>query len=213
MFTGLVEELGKVQGIKRSGNSLRLIIEANNVTKEVKLGDSIAVNGTCLTVVNFGKGYFEADVMPETFDKTNLKYLKPGDRVNLERTLRPVDRLGGHIVQGHVDEVGWIYEIKPWEIAKLITIKATRDFLKYLVPKGSVAIDGISLTVVNVYEDSFTVSIIPHTFQNTTLGYKKVGAPVNLEADILAKYVINFLQKSQTAQKIDLNFLADNGFL
>ncbi|ABB14539.1 riboflavin synthase [Carboxydothermus hydrogenoformans] len=213
MFTGLVEELGRVREIKKSGESLTLTVEAKTILEDIKLGDSIAVNGTCLTVVNFGNDYFEADVMPETYTKTNLKFLSPGDRVNLERTLRPTDRLGGHIVQGHVDEVGWIVEIRAKEIAKIIKIKASEGFLQYLVPKGSVAVDGISLTVVDVYNDSFTVSIIPHTFKNTTLGYKTIGSPVNLEADILAKYVFSFIKKQGASRKIDLNFLAEHGFL
>jgi len=213
MFTGLVEELGEIKTVKRLGNSLKLSIKAKTILSDIKLGDSIAVNGTCLTVVSFGDNYFEVDVMPETFSKTNLKFLKSGDKVNLERTLRPSDRFGGHIVQGHVDEVGFISEIKPYEIANLVKIKASQEFLNYLVSKGSIAVDGVSLTIVEVFNDSFTVSLIPHTFKHTTLGFKKVGDPVNLEADILAKYVFNFLKKASASQKLDLNFLAEHGFL
>jgi len=213
MFTGLVEELGEIKTVKRLGNSLKLSIKAKTILSDIKLGDSIAVNGTCLTVVSFGDNYFEVDVMPETFSKTNLKFLKSGDKVNLERTLRPSDRFGGHIVQGHIDEVGFILEIKPYEIANLVKIKASQEFLNYLVSKGSIAVDGVSLTIVEVFNDSFTVSLIPHTFKHTTLGFKKVGDPVNLEADILAKYVFNFLKKTSASQKLDLNFLTEHGFL
>jgi len=216
LFTGLVEELGIIKAIYHGADSSRLQIAARVVLEDVKLGDSIAVNGVCLTVVDFTKDNFQAEVMAETLKKTNLKELKKGDRVNLERALQIGDRLGGHLVSGHVDGVGKITEQKRHDIALVTRIETPENVLQYLIPKGSVAIDGISLTIVDVNENDFTVSLIPHTRLLTTLGLKKVGDKVNLEVDMLARYVEKFVNKKPTRNKekgISVEFLAENGFL
>jgi riboflavin synthase len=216
MFTGLVEELGKVKTISRGAKSVCLTVAANKVLADVKLGDSIAVNGTCLTVVDHGDTWFTADVMPETVDRTALAGLKPGDIVNLERTLQLGDRFGGHIVSGHIDGIGIISEMKKDDNAVLVHIEAGNEVMRYIIKKGSIAVDGISLTVVTYSESGFTVSLIPHTAALTTLGVKKPGDPVNLEVDLIGKYVEKLLglQKTDLSKKppITMNFLRENGF-
>jgi riboflavin synthase len=186
MFTGIVEELGSV--ISREGPRLR--IAASTVLDDVTMGASIAVNGTCLTVVGWdtGEGWWEADVVDETYARTALGQLQPGHRVNLERPVRLSDRLGGHLVQGHVDGVGEIVTGAPD-----LRIRCPHDLLRYIVEKGSITIDGISLTVVQPTEDGFTVAVIPHTQEVTTLGHKGPGDLVNLEVDVTAKYVERLL--------------------
>lgn len=215
MFTGIIEELGTVQRLDRGSNSCQIVIQAAQVLEDVKLGDSIAINGVCLTVTSFDREHFTADMMAETLAKTNLKDLGSGQRVNLERATRLGDRMGGHLVQGHVDAVGTIVEQQKVGIATVLRIKASDELLQYLVAKGSVAIDGISLTVVEVLSDSFTVSIIPHTSKMTTLGFKKSGDTVNLEADIIGRYVEKLLKRSEGKNKSVLSseFLAEHGFL
>lgn len=216
MFTGLVEELGKVKTVARGTLSVRLTVSARAITGDVKLGDSIAVNGTCLTVVDFGDSWFTADVMPETVDRTALAGLRAGDTVNLERTLRVGDRLAGHIVNGHVDGVGVIRAKQQRDNAVVIRIEASPDVLRYIVKKGSVAIDGISLTVVEVGDNWFTVSLIPHTASVTTLGIKGPGDPVNLENDIIGKYVEKLMglgsTKSGNQAGLTVDFLQQHGF-
>ncbi|MGE5416937.1 MAG: riboflavin synthase [Acidobacteriota bacterium] len=219
MFTGIVEELGKVKEIRRGSLSCQLDIGAAEVLSDVKMGDSIAVNGVCLTVVAFNKSMFTADVMPETMKKTGLDQLLAGNVVNLERAMKLGDRMGGHIVSGHVDGVGRIIEQNRLDIALVTRIACQAELLRYIIPKGSVAIDGISLTVVDVMNDSFTVSLIPHTAKLTTLGWKKPGDTVNLETDVIGKYVERLLmspavrmQNSGEDSQIDLNFLRDHGF-
>ncbi|MEL7634938.1 MULTISPECIES: riboflavin synthase [Sporomusa] len=215
MFTGLVEELGKVKNIARGAKSVRLTVSGHKVLEDVKLGDSIAVNGTCLTVVDFSRDWFTADVMPETVDRTALAGLKPGDTVNLERTLRVGDRLGGHIVSGHIDGVGTILAKEQNDNAVIVRIGAGPEVMRYIIQKGSIAIDGTSLTVVDFGPDWFTVSLIPHTATMTTVGLKAAGQPVNLEADIIGKYVeklLGFSQAAQPAEKITLGFLEQHGF-
>lgn len=179
MFTGIVEELGTV--VSCDGTKLR--IGATTVLDSVKIGDSTAVNGCCLTVVGFGDDWWEADVSDETFARTNLGVLSPGDPVNLERPVRLVDRLGGHLVQGHVDAVGEIVEPVPE-----LQVRMPADLLRYVVEKGSITVDGVSLTVVKPLDDGFTVAVIPHTAEVTTLGHKGRGDSVNLEVDVMAKY-------------------------
>lgn len=215
MFTGIIEEIGVVKGLYQHANSAQLEVQASKVLSDVKIGDSIAVNGVCLTVVSFNSSYFKADVMPETVSKTNLKELKPGSPVNLERALRLGDRLGGHLVQGHVDAVGTIVKKETLEIAVIYRITAAVDLLKLVVPKGSIAIDGISLTVVDVFQDSFTVSLIPHTAHETILGEKKPGDRVNLESDIIGRYVHHLARPGgRSGQRdIDVSFLAEHGFV
>jgi len=215
MFTGIIEELGTVQRLERGSNSCQIAIQADKVLEDVKLGDSIAINGVCLTVTSFDRQHFTADMMAETLAKTNLKDLASGQRINLERAARLGDRMGGHLVQGHVDAVGTIVEQQKVDIALVLRINAPEEILHYLVAKGSVAIDGISLTVVAVLPDSFTVSIIPHTAKMTTLGFKRPGDTVNLEADIIGRYVEKLLKRSEGKNKSVLSseFLAEHGFL
>lgn len=193
MFTGIIEEKGTVRGARQAGRSMHLDIACQQVLHGVNQGDSIAVNGVCLTVVEHGPDHFTADVMPETWAKTTLGDLKPGDPVNLERSMQAGGRFGGHIVQGHVDGVGTIRRIEPAEIARLVTIAAPPEVLRYVVPKGSVAVDGISLTVIETGDGWFSLGIIPHTWQVTTMGHRRPGDRVNLEADILGKYVEKFV--------------------
>lgn len=185
MFTGIVEELGTV--VSRRGPKLRL--GATTVLEDVELGASIAVNGTCLTVVAWGDDWWEADVVEESYARTSLGALQPGDRVNLERPVRLEDRLGGHLVQGHVDAVGTIVQGAPD-----LRVTLPEDLLRYVVEKGSITIDGISLTVAGVHADGFSVAVIPHTAEVTTLGHKGPGDPVNLELDVIAKYVESLLE-------------------
>ena len=214
MFTGLVAELGTVQSLTRQGQSYHLTVTADKVLAGLKIGDSIAVNGACLTVVQLGGGSFTADVMPETVRLTNIGLLNSGDRVNLERTLRLCDGLDGHIVTGHVEGLGTIMSRRPDGIATLVTISAESRLLKYILPKGSIAIDGISLTVTQLAGGSFTVSLIPHTMRETTLGFKQIGDKVNLETDIIGKYVERMLTfKDKAEDKLDKNILFENGFM
>lgn len=190
MFTGIVEELGRVES--REGPRLR--IGATTVLEDIEMGASIAVNGTCVTVVGWGDDWWEADVVEETFSRTALGSLRPGDPVNLERPVRLADRLGGHLVQGHVDAVGTIVEPPPD-----LRIAMPEDLLRYVVEKGSITIDGISLTVAALHPDGCSVAIIPHTMEVTTLGHKTVGDEVNLELDVLAKYVESLFPGSEVA--------------
>ena len=181
MFTGIIEEIGKIKAIRQGSRSVVLEIEATKVLEDTRVGDSIATNGVCLTVTMMRNGYFLADVMPETMSRTSLGYLKPGDRVNLERALCLNSRLGGHIVAGHVDGVGRIRDKVQDEIAIWLTIAASPEILRYMIEKGSVAVDGVSLTIAYVDETVFKVSVIPHTQEETTLTTKRIGEIVNLE--------------------------------
>lgn len=174
MFTGLVEEIGEMRRIGRQGEAMLLSISANRIMDDLKLGDSVSVNGVCLTATAIDKGVFTVDVMPETYRNTNLKELQPGGKVNLERAMAAGGRFGGHIVQGHVDGIGVIRSVKADQNAVVYEISpANGDVFKYIIPKGSVTLDGISLTVVKTTDSSFTVSIIPHTLAETVLAYKK----------------------------------------
>src|SRR3954470_14005052 len=193
MFTGIVEELGTVEALEDQGDAVRLTVRGAHVTADARLGDSIAVNGCCLTVAERDDETFTADVMRETLDKTSLGALAPGSRVNLERAVTPTTRLGGHIVQGHVDGAASVVRRSPSEHWEVVEISLPRELSRYLVAKGSITVDGISLTVVDVHEDSFTVSLIPETLARTTLGAKRPGEPVNLEVDVVAKYVERLL--------------------
>ncbi|WP_406002012.1 riboflavin synthase [Streptomyces sp. NBC_00829] len=193
MFTGIVEELGEVTAVENLGDSSRFRLRGPVVTEGAKHGDSIAVNGVCLTVVDFGDGEFTADVMAETLNRSSLGALEAGSRVNLERPMAVGDRLGGHIVQGHVDGSGTILERKPSENWEIIKISLPADLTRYVVEKGSITVDGVSLTVVDAGPDYFTISLIPTTLALTTLGIKQTGDPVNLEVDVIAKYVERLL--------------------
>ena len=189
MFTGIVEELGVVETLEDQGDAVRLTVRGPHVTVDARLGDSVAVNGCCLTVAERAGETFTADVMRETLDKTSLGTLAPGGRVNLERAVTATSRLGGHIVQGHVDGTGSVVRREASEHWELVEISLPPDLARYLVPKGSVTVDGVSLTVVDVGEVSFTVSLIPETLARTTLGHREPGDRVNLEVDVIAKYV------------------------
>lgn len=215
IFTGIIEELGTINRIERGSNSSRINVRAEKVLGDVRIGDSIAINGVCLTVTEFSQEHFTADVMAETLEKTNLRTLQSGQRVNLERAVRLGDRMGGHLVQGHVDGVGTIVEQQKLDIATLFRVKAPEEVMAYVVKKGSIAIDGISLTVVDAAADSFTVSLIPHTAAMTTLGFKKPGDTVNLESDIIGRYVEKLMgsKKDPKESNLSLSFLAENGFL
>jgi riboflavin synthase len=194
MFTGLVETLGLVEALHPAGAARRLQVTEPALALQVRIGESIAVNGACLTVVECDEQCFHFEVGPETLAKTNLGELKSGDRVNLERSLRLGDRLGGHWVQGHVDGVGQIARRELQGEWEFVGFRCMPDLAAQMVPKGSVAVDGISLTVVEANCDGFSVALIPHTLTVTTLGFKPVGATVNLESDILAKYIWKYLQ-------------------
>lgn len=188
MFTGLVQDLGRIERIARTGDGVRLTV-ASSLVRELSEGDSVAVGGVCLTATGMHDGTFSAEVMNETLARTALERLEPGSVINLELALRASDRLGGHIVQGHVDAVGTVDVVADDGFARRVEIQAPRDLLRYVVKKGSIAVDGVSLTVAEVTERSFTVSLIPETLERTTLGTAEPGTQVNLEADVLAKYV------------------------
>jgi riboflavin synthase len=194
MFTGIIEELGRVRAVHPQDDGARLEIDATTVVADARVGDSIAVNGCCLTVVALGDGWWAADAVIETLERTALGDLEAGDPVNLERPLRLSDRLGGHLVQGHVDAVARVASHTPLaDGSSRFTFSAPPEVLRYVVEKGSVAVDGISLTVTAVGDEQFEVAVIPHTLDVTTLGHKDGGAPVNVEVDLLAKYVERLL--------------------
>jgi riboflavin synthase len=189
MFTGIVEELGTIETVEDQGDAVRLTIRAQTVLDDVRRGDSIAVNGCCLTVVEQAADTWTADVMQETLDQSSLRGARPGDRVNLERAVTPTTRLGGHIVQGHVDGVGEILSRTPSEHWEVVEVSMPPTLAKYVVDKGSITVDGVSLTVVGTGEDRFTVSLIPETLARTTLGHRRPGDRVNLETDVIARHV------------------------
>ena len=189
MFTGIIEELGEVTEVRHLNDSAVLSVRGRLVTSDATAGSSIAVNGTCLTVVAWGDDWWEADVVEETYARTSLGALQPGDRVNLERPVRLADRLGGHLVQGHVDAVGTIVTPAPD-----LKVTVAPELLRYIVHKGSVTVDGVSLTVAAVHPDGFSIAVIPHTAEVTTLGRKGPSDPVNIELDVIAKYVESLLE-------------------
>lgn len=208
MFTGIIEEIGKIKQIQ---NNI-LTISAEKILSDMHIGDSIAVNGTCLTVCKFDKTGFSADVMPETLRRTNLGSLKAGSPVNLERAMPANGRFGGHIVSGHIDGTGIISSFKKEKNAVWVQISAKPEILRYIAEKGSIAIDGISLTVAKVSHQNFSVSIIPHTGEETILLKKNSGDMVNLECDIIAKYIEKLCGIKQS-ESISKDFLAEHGFL
>ena len=217
MFTGIVEELGEIVSIDRQGISGSIRIRAKKVLEGTKIGDSIAVNGICLTVVSMQDGMFTADVMAETIRRSSLSQAKPGDAVNLERAMAADGRFGGHIVSGHIDGTGSIRSYRREENAVWVTIETKPEILRLIVEKGSICIDGISLTVVGVTEDAFAVSIIPHTGEETTLLTHQPGALVNLENDVVGKYVerlMNFASEESQPKSsgITMEFLEEYGF-
>lgn len=215
MFTGIVEEIGTIAHIQRGQYSARLTIRATKVLEDAKLGDSIAVNGICLTVTSVDAGTFQADVMHETLNRSTLAKLKQGSCVNLERAMSANGRLGGHIVSGHVDGMGRIVEIRQDDTAIWYTIQTETAIMRYIIEKGSVAIDGISLTVARVEADRFSVSAIPHTVQETILKERREGDCVNLENDMIGKYIEKLLQpvtETPTQGRITMDFLNRHGY-
>ena len=194
MFTGIIEELGVVKSIEKQNDALRITVEGPLVVSDIKRGDSIAVSGTCLTAVEHDNGSFTADVMLETLKRTSLDGIKVGDPVNLERAMTAATRFGGHVVQGHVDGVGEIISREPSENWEWLRIRIPAELMKYVVLKGSITIDGVSLTVNEVGEDFIGLSLIPETLEKTTLGSKALGAKVNIEADVMAKHIERLLE-------------------
>jgi len=206
MFTGIIEEIGKVS----SASTTRLVISARQVVDGIKPGDSIAVNGACLTVTDFDRASFSIDIMPETLQRTNLGQLTAGDGVNLERPTTLGGQLGGHLVQGHIDDIGRIISMEREGEALLFRFEAPPEVMRYTAPKGFIAVDGISLTITEKDNSSFQVSVVEYTRRNTTLSSRKVGDVINLEVDIIAKYVAQFTQPQ--AGGLTVEFLIEHGF-
>jgi riboflavin synthase len=219
MFTGLVEGTGKVESLSTRGNEASLNINALLLNDDTQVGDSISINGVCLTVTEMSPPLFRFDVSGETLSNTNLGLLKRGDRINLERALRLSDRLGGHLVTGHVDGVGRLVKKEPSGNSTILAIQAPKNLILYIVEKGSVALDGISLTVNRCQGSIFEVNIIPYTLQQTTLNTKKVGDTLNIETDLIGKYVARFLAVRGDAaagkkkEELNLSFLEKHGYL
>lgn len=214
MFTGIIEEIGTIRDIRQNNEAIVMTIQAKKVLEDVKLGDSIAVNGVCLTVTSFTKEDFTVDLIPETVRATSLKTLKKGSCVNLERAMSANGRFGGHFVSGHVDGVGTIVKKQPLDNAVYYEIEFPPSLRPYILLKGSIAVDGTSLTVFGVTDRTFTISIIPHTLKETIIGTKDVGDIVNLECDMLAKYVEQMLEKRFSKKStITTDFLKENGFM
>lgn len=212
MFTGLIEDVGTISRLDRGAGGALIAVSHSPVLDDLKLGDSVAVDGVCLTVTEAGAALFSVEASAETMRRSTFSTMRLQQRVNLERALRFSDRLGGHLVTGHVDEVGIIAAVIKEGNAQKITIRMTDKSARYLVEKGSVAVDGISLTVNEVDGNRFRVAIIPHTALHTTLSVKQVGDPVNIETDIIGKYLDRLMAK-EPGEKIDLHFLSEHGFL
>lgn len=214
MFTGIVEELGIVSRISQSGDSMKLTIATNTIVSDVKLGDSIAVNGICLTVTSFTAHSFTVDVMPETMRATSLRMLGHGSKVNLERAMATNGRFGGHFVTGHIDGIGTILNKKQHYNAIYYKIGVPNTLLRYCLQKGSIAVDGTSLTIFAIDESSFTISLIPHTVSESIIGEKVAGDIVNIECDMIGKYIERFIiEPKQHTTSVTENFLQENGFL
>lgn len=212
MFTGIIEEIGKVTAIKKDTTSMELTLHCPKILTDALLGDSISVNGVCLTITNLQSEQMTVDVMPETVKATNIHQLKIGDPVNLERAMSANGRFGGHIVSGHVDGVGTIRKLKPVSNAVYIEMEIDEELADNCIPRGSITIDGTSLTIFNVSKQSVTISLIPHTYAETILGMKKVGDQVNIETDLLGKYVKHHLINKENKSNITFDFLRQNGF-
>ena len=209
MFTGIIEEIGTVANIERGAKSSRITVSAERIFDDLKIGDSVSVNGMCATAAEISGNTFTADIMAESMRRTNLGDLKKGSRVNLERAMQLNGRFGGHIVSGHIDGTGVIISQRREDNAVWLTVGAAENIMRYIIEKGSIAIDGVSLTVASVYSDAFAVSLIPHTAGETTLLSKRTGEKVNLECDIMGKYIERF---TSGQRGITLDFLKKNGF-
>jgi riboflavin synthase len=212
MFTGIIEEIGTVIRLQRTGEGYDLVVRAQMVLEDTRLGDSIAVDGVCLTVTHLGRDAFTVGLSPETRARTNLTRLRAGTAVNLERSLTPSSRLGGHFVQGHVDGVGMLNQRRPEADALWLTVTTDPDLLRYVVDKGYIALDGISLTVVETNTNSFTVQLVAYTQAQVTLPHKKVGDPLNIEVDVLGKYVEKMVRHHTAVPAITADFLTEHGF-
>ena len=210
MFTGIIEAIGRVAAVQRRGDLLYLTIAPQAALTEIVVGDSICVNGACLTVTALSPGGFQADCSSETQERTTLGSLTPHDEINLERALKMSDRLGGHLVTGHVDGTGYVTEVTRGAGSLTMTIRVPHELASYIVEKGSVAVDGVSLTTSRIAGDEFQVVVIPYTAQNTTLGRKRAGDRANIEVDLIGKYIKRFMQ--QGGAGIDKGFLAEHGF-
>ncbi|MBN1153000.1 MAG: riboflavin synthase [Dehalococcoidia bacterium] len=208
MFSGIVEEIGTVRELGPN----HIVVEARTILSDTHVSDSIAVSGVCLTVTEVGSGLFRASVMPETLRRSKLGSLTEGARVNLERAVTPETRLGGHIVLGHVDGVGHVVSLVPEDEAVLLTVQALPEVMRYIAMKGSVTVDGASLTVAGLQSDSFTVSLVPYTSEQTTLGLVRPGDEVNLEVDVLARYIERLQQTQQETTGITWDFLREHGY-
>lgn len=219
MFTGIISAVGEIQQLETQGEDIRLSVAVGKLDmQDVALGDSIATNGVCLTVVEFNQDYFCADVSPETIQRSGFASYGVGSKVNLEKAMRVSDRLGGHIVSGHVDGVGEVVKIQPVDRWLELWINAPQDLAKYIAEKGSITVDGVSLTVNAVQGSQFRLTLVPHTLQETIIGQYKIGSPVNLEVDLIARYLERLMLGDKAAEKatksdISLNFLAEHGFL
>ncbi|MBY0010267.1 riboflavin synthase [Paenibacillus typhae] len=221
MFTGLIEEIGILRGVSSGGEMMVLTIGASLIMSDLKIGDSVSVNGVCLTATSISEHSFTVDVMPQTYRNSNLRELRSGSRMNLERAMAAGGRFGGHIVQGHVDGTGEIRSVKRDQNAVVFEITPDKGSLfKYIIPKGSITLDGISLTVVSTSSSAFTVSIIPHTLGETVLNHKRPGDSINIECDVLGKYVDHLLHyrgtgsgEEESSSRISRDFLAANGFV
>lgn len=218
MFTGIIEETGIIKKVNAASHSSSIWIKAGKIMKDLKLGDSVAVNGVCLTVAKIENKQWQADVMPETMKRSNLGLLRSGDTVNLERAMKADGRFGGHLVSGHIDGIGKIVKIKKEENAVIFEIETAQKLLNYMIEKGSIAIDGISLTITFLDQDSFGISVIPHTLKETVLGLKNIGDTVNLENDLIGKYIEKFIRKEavnkedKPQSRLTMEFLEQSGF-
>ncbi len=212
MFTGIVEEMGRVSRVTERTSGLRVNVGCSSVLQDLAPGDSVAVNGLCLTAVEVNATSFAAEVMPESLRRSTLSEIKRGARVNLERAVSADGRFGGHLVSGHIDGVGRISNRKTEANAEIFVISARDDVVDFLVPKGSVAVDGVSLTVASLRQGEFTVSVVPQTLNNTTLQWRKAGDSVNIEVDLIGKYVWRFTSDGKSDVKMSMDFLKENGF-
>jgi riboflavin synthase len=213
MFTGIIEEVGKLKSIKREGETITLEVNAPFISRDIALGSSIAVSGVCLTVVGVKGDIFVAEMMEETAKKTKLSFLRPGELLNLERSLKLSSRLDGHIVQGHVEGVGIISRVVGDKRTKVMWIKTEEEVFRYIVPKGSVAVDGVSLTVIEIERGALSVGLIPATLESTTLGKSREGDQVNIETDILGRYIERFLHSDKEASSLTWEKLSRYGWL
>ena len=212
MFTGIIEEIGMVQTIRRGTSSSMIIFEANVVLEDARKGDSIAVNGVCLTIISFSGSCFTVDIMHETLKRSSLSSLRPGDSVNLERAMPALGRFGGHIVAGHIDGTGKITAVRKDDNAVWYTIQTSSNLSRYIIEKGSIAVDGVSLTVASIAGNQFSVSVIPHTVKNTILSQKGAGDCVNLENDCIGRYVEKLLGMAPQQSSITKDFIMKFGY-